>query len=274
MTNKKNQPVFKISDVSKMLNISEQMLRYYEKNGAITPVRTGDGRYRAYGVPDLALMTDILRYKEWNINISEIKDILHGNYYTVLADKLEQFDNQLTEEIRSKTILEKRVSFLRKRLRLAQFNLGKYYVNVRPPIVLYYCVKSEQEKYESTAPDYAMTEQIYHPNNVSFFDMTVIPDKEKEIWWFSITKEFHDELNIKDYGEYKTLPEQMVFTSVIDIGEMGEFSYQSVYPVLEEMKRCGYTADGDITGTLIGSGNTDDGKFLRLMEVHIPIKEK
>lgn len=43
----------RIGDVSKMLQISDQMIRYYEKKGIIHPKRSEDGKYRIYSMADV-----------------------------------------------------------------------------------------------------------------------------------------------------------------------------------------------------------------------------
>lgn len=66
---------YKIGDVSKILNISDQMIRYYEKLGVIKPKRKGDGKYRYYDAMDVFWLYEAMKYKEWDINIAEVKDM-------------------------------------------------------------------------------------------------------------------------------------------------------------------------------------------------------
>ena len=56
--------LYRIGDVSKHLNISDQMIRYYEKCGVIHPVRSGDGRYRYYSEMDIFLLFEVMKYKQ------------------------------------------------------------------------------------------------------------------------------------------------------------------------------------------------------------------
>ena len=55
---------YRIGDVSKMLKISDQMIRYYEKCGLIQPKREGDGKYRTYTDMDVFLIFEAMKYKE------------------------------------------------------------------------------------------------------------------------------------------------------------------------------------------------------------------
>ena len=44
---------YKIGDVSEMLNMSSEMVRYYEKCGAIHPARNDNNQYREYCLNDI-----------------------------------------------------------------------------------------------------------------------------------------------------------------------------------------------------------------------------
>ena len=77
---------YRIGDVSKMLHISDQMIRYYEKNGVIHPERSGDGQYRLYSEMDVFLLFEAMKYKEWDISIPEINDMISNDYYTTLIE--------------------------------------------------------------------------------------------------------------------------------------------------------------------------------------------
>lgn len=68
-----------------------QMIRYYEKCGVLNPERSGDGRYRYYTDMDIFMLFDVMRYKEWGINIAEIGDLVENDYYDRLIRKLQEY---------------------------------------------------------------------------------------------------------------------------------------------------------------------------------------
>ena len=74
---------YRIGDVSKMLHISDQMIRYYEKNGVIHPERSGDGQYRLYSGMDVFLLFEAIKYKEWDISIPEINDMISNAFVNI-----------------------------------------------------------------------------------------------------------------------------------------------------------------------------------------------
>ena len=53
---------YKIGEVSKMFNISKEMLRYYEKKGVLHPKRIDENNYRVYDEMDIFLLFECCRY--------------------------------------------------------------------------------------------------------------------------------------------------------------------------------------------------------------------
>ena len=66
---------YKIGEVSKILNISKEMIRYYEKQGILKPSRKEDNNYRTYSVMDLFLLKEIILYQSIQIRIKDITEL-------------------------------------------------------------------------------------------------------------------------------------------------------------------------------------------------------
>ena len=86
----RNQPVYMISIVAKMLNVHPQTLRLYEREGLIAPCRSK--RSRLYSEEDVERLSMILRLtRELGVNRSGVEIILR------LRDKLETFQQEMEE---------------------------------------------------------------------------------------------------------------------------------------------------------------------------------
>ena len=93
-----DEPVYLISVVANMLDIHPQTLRQYEKEGLITPSRTG-GKMRLYSQRDIDKIKMILKLtRELGVNIAGVDIILQlkekmdamGVEIDELKDKLSQ----------------------------------------------------------------------------------------------------------------------------------------------------------------------------------------
>ena len=63
---------YKIGDVARILGISTDLLRYYEKKGVVRPVKDKANDYRYYEAWDINFLMDCLWMKGFGFGIEEI----------------------------------------------------------------------------------------------------------------------------------------------------------------------------------------------------------
>lgn len=90
--------MFKIGEFSKLVRVSPRMLRYYEKNGLLTPAEidpfTG---YRLYSASQITILHQIVRLRDMGFGVEEIGSLLsHYNDPIIMRKAL----TQKREEIR------------------------------------------------------------------------------------------------------------------------------------------------------------------------------
>ena len=86
----------KINDVEKLLGITKANIRFYEKEGLLTPGRTQSG-YREYTEADIARLKEIVIYRKLGIPVQQISDVLDGAL--TLQDALDANIRALNAEI-------------------------------------------------------------------------------------------------------------------------------------------------------------------------------
>lgn len=67
----------KINEVEQILGITKANIRFYEKEGLLTPGRTESG-YREYSEGDITKLKEIVIYRKLGIPVQQIADILDG----------------------------------------------------------------------------------------------------------------------------------------------------------------------------------------------------
>ena len=262
----------RIGDVSKMLQISDQMIRHYEKKGIINPKRSKDGKYRIYSMADVFMLIDAVKYKEWGVNLGEIGSMVSGNYFEKVTEKLSEVESRLTDEIEYKSLYKTRLKQLRNKLRICKYNLGRYVVLEKEASEMFICGKSDGDRYERPMSDGQMASQIFDSRNISFFDNCVEFADGEQMWWYKIDRMYYDGLKIRDSGIKKTIPKQLCLCTFVNMGEMGEFSGTLPNEIYEYINVNEYRINGVPRGIIIGRGYDESGSFQRLMEVEIPIE--
>ena len=67
---------YKIGDVARILGVSPDILRYYEKKGVVTPMKGENNDYRYYDAWDINFLMDCLWFKNFGFSIDQIADIV------------------------------------------------------------------------------------------------------------------------------------------------------------------------------------------------------
>ena len=90
---------YKIGDVARILGISTDLLRYYEKKGVVAPTKDKQNDYRYYDVWDINFLIDCLWYKSFGFGIPQIAYMVSDCYYGDLVSVLEEKETELMDSI-------------------------------------------------------------------------------------------------------------------------------------------------------------------------------
>ena len=89
---------YKVSDLSKILDISSNTVRRYEGMGYLSPDRMDANGYRVYGAGDVTKMIIINHYRKIGFSHAEIAKIFKGSYQEKIAlyeERLAAMDREL-----------------------------------------------------------------------------------------------------------------------------------------------------------------------------------
>lgn len=102
--------LYKIGDISKLYNISNDILRYYEKIGLLIPDVRGENRYRYYSESQLWKLNNIRSLRNLGVSLNEIIDFLNTRSIKktkeMIKFQLKKIDENLRELLKLKEELE------------------------------------------------------------------------------------------------------------------------------------------------------------------------
>ncbi|WP_436860790.1 MerR family transcriptional regulator [Staphylococcus caeli] len=67
---------YTVSKLAKISGVSNRTLRYYDQIGLLKPARINESGYRIYGQREVDLLQQIVFYRELDVSIDEIKEII------------------------------------------------------------------------------------------------------------------------------------------------------------------------------------------------------
>lgn len=263
---------YNIKEASKILNISREMIRYYEKKGMIIPKRIEANNYRSYDTMDIFFLMEAIQYQGWNINIKKIRGIKEENYYNQIIDYLLNYRNELIKEIDYKTLLIERLCQVTERNKMSRYNLGNYWVKQIPERYVFNIVTGEGDNYEKICLPEEMSKILFSDANIPFWDVYFEYKNGKEIWGISFEKRYFDKLNTLKKESLRYIPEEYCLCTNINLGAIGEFNENFYVDALDYLEKKGYRQNGTLSALLIGRGMEKD-EFYRLIEFHVPIEK-
>lgn len=167
----------KINEIENLLGLSRANIRFYEKEGLLTPKRTDNG-YREYNEDDIAVLKKIIIFRKLGLSLPEIKEILNGSKELSAA-----IDNNIIT-------LTKQISELNGALEVSRIIKNDAVANDTFDEAHYWdLIQSKEqagEKFEDVLKDYVeMEKNIFLSIWESAFCLR-IRDKVKEYGWKSV----------------------------------------------------------------------------------------
>lgn len=233
-----------VGEVAKALGISSENIRYYVREGLITPKINDDNKYKQYSSEDVLLISDIMFYRDMGLSINNIKKIFQGMPLEDIGSIIEESK----EELRLRIQEENR--------RLNQLCLWeKYYAQELREINTYRVGK--MPRFRKTKGYLEEGEHIIHHLKKGL-------NIEKDDW-ISVCLSFYINLNDKnpEYKKYISLEENSKPTSESNCNEeiecidnmclitkvhMSDDLKDMINPLLEYAKLHNFKLTGEIYG--------------------------
>lgn len=126
----KNKNYYKIGEISKLYNISSDILRYYEKINLIKPDYVGENGYRYYSKNQIWKLNNIRNLRNLGVGLKEIKDFLEERSLKSVTETLEFQLKKVDENI-------KKLNFLKEEIenKLENINFFKEFKNFDKPLL-------------------------------------------------------------------------------------------------------------------------------------------
>lgn len=270
---------YKIGDVSKILGISPDLVRYYEKKGVVSPAKDRHNDYRYYEMRDTGYLTDCLFYKNFGFSIEETADLVQKCSAEEIFSRFERNEQQLREKIRYNQLLLRRSEEYRDLVSHIPDHLGKCSFAERPECI-YYLNRRNQE-YDMSPELRPVTQQWlkYLPfSRRAFFlpegDLLSAAAHPDISWGFSLSGEYADILGAEAEPPVRRLPAQRCVYTIFSCPE-GDFSTRSLVYAVDFITAQGMRLCGDACGSLILSARErgNPARVTLYYEAWLPVDE-
>ena len=267
---------YKIGDVSKILGISPDLLRYYQKKGVVTPTTGENNNYRYYDAWDINFLIDCLWFKNYGFGIEQTAKLVSDSTYDEVLSDMQERCAEIRDSIRHETMLLERSEQYFSAMGRVRTMLGKCDLVYSPEFYRY--LNRYNADYENITELQDLSHQWlqYMPFVNRSFE---IERKDLEngtdnyAWGYSMGMDFVEKLNVPLDPPVKHLRSEPSVHAVFTSSGKDEFSPRHMSFVMDYVREHGLALAGDARGNLVCSV-MEDGQLTGYFEVWLPIEPK
>lgn len=128
--------LYRIGDIAKLLGISQEALRKFERRGMIQPIKDDENGYRYYHTLDITSLIRCRAYHQYGFSMNEIADLMNTKDISYIVEKYQEREDALEREIYWKTQMLRYLKDMRCLTETMEADYQKCRVEVCPP---FYC---------------------------------------------------------------------------------------------------------------------------------------
>ncbi len=264
---------YKIGDVAKILGISPDLLRYYEKKGVVRPVKDKTNDYRYYEAWDINFLVDCLWFKNFGFGIEQIAHIVSDSTCDELMQTMEEKQTELREAIHHQQLLLRRAEQYCDGIARARALLGQCDLSPSPETVRY--LNRYNFLYDKS-PDLQQLGQEwlqYMPFIHRCFEIereVLIRGGSEYAWGFSLDMDYVREFKVNVEPPVVHLPSEPCLHSVFRSAGKDQFAPRHMDYMVRYCAEHGLRITGNARGNLLCSV-LEDGALTGYFEVWLPV---
>lgn len=268
----RNSKRYKIGEVSELLGISTQSIRYYESLGIIKPEKNPISGYRYYSAWDINMLVRARAYRQQGFTVNEVVAIMTDFNLTHTVDALSRKEGELRQEIAEKVKLIMNVRDNQRILQDAISGRNKITFEYRPAMhflqsqVGYDMIISRKEIIGTWIQRYAA---FILPGGVYLG-----PGKNDVAYGLFVDDSKLGEVDFKNEEEVQALPSQFCLTSSFFSGSNTELKYSSFQFAFDYIEEHGLSIVGKPVSrivTMACAGDAGGNVYSSLHKLWIPV---
>ena len=267
---------FKIGEAARILGVSPDLLRYYEKKGVVSPEKDENNDYRYYDFWDINFLMDCLWFKNFGFSIEQIADIVHNPSVAELDSMLLGKEEELRRTISRCQLLLRRSEAHRRDLARIDELLYRCEIADSPEFIRFINRVGDAYDTDGGLRDLARQWLKVLPFNQRYFEMyadAALPGTEDSYrWGFSITRDYAEALDFDIKPPMAVIPSRKSIHTVFkNTGGRGGFAPALLQYALDYAAQRNIRIFGPVCGVLLASVQ-EEGNLTGYFEAWIPIE--
>lgn len=268
---------YKIGDVARILGISADLLRYYEKKGVVTPYKDVHNDYRYYDSWDINFLMDCLWFKNFGFSIEQIADMVRIPSADDLKDIFVYKEDELRSTIARCQMLLRRSEEYRAQLDEIPRLLEKCEIGDSPALVRFINRVGNEYPTGEGLERFARRWLRAMPFNHRYFEISQEAlsggDEMDFRWGFALEPDYVEALEFSVEPPVETIPSCRSIHTFFRSRGKNHFSARHLDYALAWGEERGLAVAGPAQGMLVAS-LLDEDELCGYFECWIPVKER
>lgn len=167
---------YTIHEVARLLGISADAIRLYEKEGLVAPQRDPRNGYRYYEFEQIQRIMGVSLYRQMDIGIPEIRNLIHNQTLDTVGDQFVHLIDENENKIRNLQTKVQKMRFMKQHLERMREGLDICSVRQLPDCYVLYHQDSPQLRYEEMCK--IITSPVFSFGNLCY----VLEEGENELY--------------------------------------------------------------------------------------------
>ena len=268
--------MYKIGDVSKILGISPDLLRYYQKKGVVTPTTGANNNYRYYDAWDINFLIDCLWFKNFGFGIEQTARLVSESTYDDVLRDMRSRCGEIRENIeREKMLLERSEQYFSAMGRVRTM-LGRCDLVYSPEFCRY--LNRQNNDYRDIAEYQGISQKWlqYMPFVNRCFEIRrsdLENHTDNYAWGYSMGMDFVERLGVPLEPPVTHQRSEPSVHAVFRSSGKDEFSPRLMGFVMDYVRENGLSVTGNARGNLVCSV-LEEGKLTGFFEVWLPVEPR
>lgn len=243
---------YQIGEVSRMLAIPAETLRFYERKGLLVPGKDEQSGYRYYSMADIFRLIDVLFFRDIGLPIEEIREILHAQRRVDMRGFFAEKQREVQINIKKQTMLLHKLQMLAETYQLIEKNLNNFSIQPHPS---FYVLSAPTKASQSMPERQGVLAQLYHLCRLGG-DIIREADGSWSIekQYFSIARRAAADHGLTEQLDEATLVPSKRSAHTVVFLETEDALLQAVEQLLDWMENNGYSQMGTVHYRLLLSG--------------------
>ena len=267
--------LYKIGDVSRILGISSDIMRYYEKKGIVKPIKGKDNDYRYYEAWDVNFLLECLWFMGYGYSTKEISELVSQYSYDDLCRSLRERETVMQENIERQQLLLTRLRQQSEFLEQKKDLVGTCRIEQSPDILRY--LNRYNYIYDKSENLRRISKQWVKFLPFSRRSFHIEPDILRSgdcdfAWGFSLETQYAGPLGVSAEPPVVHIPSQKSLHYIFKEPGKDNFSPRLLQPMQDFAEENGLRFSGGAEGNLLCSVR-ENGVMTGYFEAWIPLDE-